>query len=126
MQVADSTVRSIVHHKERSTAGGLDAEVENGDNVWMLQTDVPRFVEEHRYLFRRETDVEDFNGNLRFAIDILGQVDIAKMPLSEQADQMIPVNLFTGAVCHNQSSSAYRRRSIYIKVIVGYRVRVVK
>jgi hypothetical protein len=82
MPLSYCVVGGIVHDKEGSTAGILDAKVENGNNVWMFQTEVACFVEEGGYLFVRETDIENFDGDLNLAVDVLGKVDVAEMSLS--------------------------------------------
>ena len=46
----------------------------------VLQAEDTRFVEEVGYFFVGETDVQEFDDNLGFAIDVFAQVDIAEVP----------------------------------------------
>src|SRR5947209_8332515 len=101
MTCAQGTMWGVVHDEKRSATGRLDAKIEDRDNVGMSEPHIACFVEEGWNFFRCESDVKDFDGNLRLSIDVLCQVDIAELPSPQEADEAVSIDLLAGAVCHS-------------------------
>src|SRR2546428_12122131 len=51
-------------------------------------------------LGRREASLQDFDGHLRFEVDVLCQVDIGKRTSAEELNESIIAQLLSDAICH--------------------------
>jgi hypothetical protein len=104
MSLAQRAIKGIIHDKVRRFA--IHAKVCDAYDIGMDQAgDGLSFLQEALHvIFVRHFDLEDFDGDLRFEVDMLAKVAFGESPTPDETNDAVVAKLLIYMVCHPYTS----------------------